>query len=351
MRRIKQFAFRRKTALVRLTAIVLAVFGSVTMLSQAAFAQNTYVITDGDRVTYHTSFATDPHEVLNEAGFELGKDDTYTTQESDGVSEIYVQRQTQTVTIDNGGQVISIGTQGETVEELLTRLNISVDPQTTVSVDLQEQTCDGMKIVISRTTYATETYTQTIPYESTQLNSTELVQGQQLLLTAGSDGEMLCTAQVTYVNGVETARTVLSSQVTKAPVDELVAVGTAEETPAYGELVIGDGIITTETGEVYTFTDSMDVVATAYSHMDAGCGTITATGTTVHWGTVAVDPDLIPYGTRMFIVTSDGRYVYGVATAEDCGGAIQGNRVDLYMPTLEQCYAFGRRTCTIYFLG
>ena len=351
MRRIKQFAFRRKTALVRLTAIVLAVFGSVAMLSQAAFAQNTYVITDGDRVTYHTSFATDPHEVLNEAGFELGKDDTYTTQESDGVSEIYVQRQTQTVTVDNGGQIMSIGTQGETVEELLTRLNVSVDPQTTVSVDLKEQTYDGMKIVISRTTYATETYTQTIPYESTQFNSAELLQGQRQILTAGSDGEMLCTAQVTYVNGVETARTVLSSQVTKAPMDELVAVGTAEETLAYGELVIGDGVITTETGEIYTFTGSMDVVATAYSHLDAGCDTVTATGTTVHWGTVAVDPDMIPYGTRMFIVTSDGRYVYGVATAEDCGGAIQGNRVDLYMPTLEQCYAFGRRACTIYFLG
>jgi 3D (Asp-Asp-Asp) domain-containing protein len=53
----------------------------------------------------------------------------------------------------------------------------------------------------------------------------------------------------------------------------------------------------------------------------------------------------------MFIVSNDGSYVYGIATAEDCGGAIKGDRVDLYMPTYGECIAFGRRGCTIYFLG
>lgn len=350
MRRIRQFAFDRKTMLVRLTAIVLAVFGSIAMLSQSAFAQNTYMITDGDRITYHTSYATDPHEVLDEAGFALGKDDTYTTQESNGVSEIYVQRQTRQVTVDNGGQIISVDTQGETVRQLLDRLNVTVDPQTTVSCGLEDMTFDGMRIVVSRTTYATETYTQTIACQITELRDAALTAGQRKVLTAGSDGEMLCTAQVTYVNGVESSRTVVSSQVTKAPVDELVAVGTAQAESS-GELTIGDGIITTQTGEVYTYTDTLEVMATAYSHMDAGCDMITATGTTVRWGTIAVDPSVIPYGTRMFVVSDNGSYVYGVGTAEDCGGGIRGNRIDLYMPTLEQCFAFGRRSCTVYILG
>ena len=351
MHRIKQFADKRKTVLIRVAAIVLAVCGSVAMLSQSAFAQNTYMITDGDRVTYHTSYATDPNEVLNEAGFELGKDDTYTTQESDGVSEIYVQRQNQVVTVDNGGQVMSVGTQGETVRELLTRINVSMDAQTTYSHDLEDMTEDGMEIVVSRTSYATEVYTQTIPYEVSYLNDASLQEGQQQVLTAGSDGEMLCTAQVTYVNGVEACRSVFNSQVTRAPVTELVAVGTAQEEPVYGKLTIADGVITTETGEVYTYTDTIDVVATAYSHFDAGCDMITATGTTVRWGTIAVDPTLIPYGTRMFIVTSDGRYVYGIGTAEDCGGGIKGHRIDLYMPTLSECFSFGRRSCKVYILG
>jgi len=92
-------------------------------------------------------------------------------------------------------------------------------------------------------------------------------------------------------------------------------------------------------------------VATAYTHTDAGCDFITATGTTVRWGTVAVDPRFIPYGTRMFIMTSDGSYIYGISVAEDCGGAIKGDRLDLYMPTYYECIQFGIRDCMVYFLG
>ena len=350
MQAIRQFALRKKKLLIRLTAIALAVVGSVSMLSRSAFAQNTYVITDGDQVTYHTSYATDPAKVLDEAGFKLGIDDTYTTQESDGVSEISLRR-FQTVTVNDGGDVVSVVTKGESVEELLTQLGITVDAQTRVSQPLDAETIDGMQIVVSRTTYVTETYTQSVPYQVRELNDASLSVGERQVLTRGCDGEMVCTAQVTYVDGVETNRTVLSSQVTTAPVDELVAVGTGAAEATAGELVIGDGVITLPTGEVLAYSDTMDVQATAYSQYDAGCTTTTATGTTVHWGTVAVDPDMIPYGTRMFIATTDGSYIYGIATAEDCGGAIQGNRIDLYMPSKSECFAFGRRSCTVYFLA
>jgi len=60
---------------------------------------------------------------------------------------------------------------------------------------------------------------------------------------------------------------------------------------------------------------------------------------------------VIPYGTRMFIIANDGSYVYGIATAEDCGGSIKKDRVDLYYPTHGECIQFGRRDCTVYFLG
>ena len=66
---------------------------------------------------------------------------------------------------------------------------------------------------------------------------------------------------------------------------------------------------------------------------------------------MAVDPRYIPYGTKMFIVSNDGYIMYGEAVAEDCGGAIKRDKIDLYMPTRSQCLDFGRRTCTIYFLN
>ncbi len=170
---------------------------------------------------------------------------------------------------------------------------------------------------------------------------------------------------MTYVNGEERSRTVLSQRVSKNPITEVIALGTGQKQQEQ-QVEIGDGYIRLPSGEVltYTRTDTVrataythtdpgcdlitatgthTVRATAYTHTDPGCDLITATGTQVRRGTVAVDPRYIPYGTRMFIMASDGSYIYGVATAEDCGGDIKGDRMDLYLPTFDECIQFGRR--------
>jgi 3D (Asp-Asp-Asp) domain-containing protein len=80
---------------------------------------------------------------------------------------------------------------------------------------------------------------------------------------------------------------------------------------------------------------------------------MTATGTKARVGAIAVDPKLIPYGTRMFIVSNDGVYVYGIATAEDCGDKrfIHDTRLDLFFNTKYECVQFGARMCDVYILG
>ena len=67
----------------------------------------------------------------------------------------------------------------------------------------------------------------------------------------------------------------------------------------------------------------------------------TATGIQTSWGVVAVDPSVIPLGTRM---TVPG---YGEGVAADTGGAVKGLVIDLWFPTREQALAWGRRTVTI----
>ena len=94
-----------------------------------------------------------------------------------------------------------------------------------------------------------------------------------------------------------------------------------------------------------TYTSTMSVEATAYTG-----GGITATGTSARYGAIAVDPTVIPYGTKMYIVSDDGKWIYGVATAEDCGGAIKGHIIDLYFDDYSTCIQFGRRNCTVYIL-
>ena len=348
------FNLKRNHRIVRIVALVLPLVCLAVLLAQTALAQNTYVITDGDQVTVHTSYATNPETVLLEAGVELAENDFYTTANGDGVSEITVQREMM-VTIDNCGEIASVTSYGETVYALLDRLGIETYGPYTVSENLDAAVYDGMEVTIGNVVTNQEVYTVEIPYQVIQREDATIPSGQTKVLVPGAAGQMRCQAEVTYESGEEISRIVTEESVVSHPVDRVVLIGTGEpeaDTSAVsGELQIGDGVITLPTGEVLTYTHSGTFKGTAYTHGIGGVDFITATGTTVHWGTVAVDPKVIPYGTRMFIITNDGEYVYGLSTAEDCGGGVNGNHVDLYFPTVDSCFQFGVRECTIYFLG
>ncbi len=336
---------------IRTAALVLTVICSLGFLAQTA-AANTFVITDGSAVRTHITFTTDPAVALDEAGVDLDATDTYTTALGDGVFEITVQR-SQAVTVNHCGELVRADSYGETVGQLLNRLGIVVDADTRLSEDSGTAVYDGMVLTVERPTRVTETYTTVIGHDITYYEDPSLPAGVEAVVTEGRNGQVECTASVVYENGVEVSRTVLSQTVLEQPVDTVIALGTGAEQDLQAQcgLIIGDGIIITEDGQVLTYSSTMVVEATAYTHTDAGCDMITSTGTTVRVGTVAVDPRIIPYGTRMFIVSNDGKYVYGISTAEDCGGDIKNKRVDLYYPTKGECYQFGRRDVTIYFLG
>jgi uncharacterized protein YabE (DUF348 family)/3D (Asp-Asp-Asp) domain-containing protein len=353
MQERKHNVVKRKKSIIRMAVLAIPL-ALLLLLSQTAFAQNTYVITDGDRVVVYTSSATDPAAVLDEAGLALGADDTYTTQTGIGISEIKVQRSVM-VTVDNCGEILSVNAKDETVASLLKRLGIQVDGGTTVSVPLELTVSEGMKIMVTRSVQNTETYTTAIPYETVYCYDTALPAGQESVVTEGAEGLLLCTATVVYVDGQESSRTVLKQNVIRQPVNKVVAVGTGTDIPVskFSDrgLVITEDQIILPTGEVLTYKGTMQAKGTAYTHTDAGCDFYTATQTYVHIGTVAVDPRVIPWGTRMFIVTNDGEYIYGVSTAEDSGSSIKNDRIDLYFPTTYECIQFGVRDCTVYFLG
>ena len=348
MSKLKQFAIRKDNALVRLMIMLIVpcvLIGSVTM---HAYAQSGYVIYDGEERHVVLSEATEPSEVVSEAGLELGRADLIELNAEGNRREITVVRN-QLIYINNGGQTMVTNSYGETVGELLERINLSLKGDDAIDVALETMTYDGMELNIDRWTTSTEFVYEEVPFETEYVQTNKMIKGDEKVTTEGINGELKHTTQITYFNGQEVSREVIATEETVAPVNQVIKQGTFEAEK--GKLTIGDGVIVTADGEVYTYTHTMKAKATAYTHTDAGCDMITATGTTVHWGTVAVDPRQIPYGTKMFIVSNDGKYVYGLSAAEDCGGSIKGNRIDLYMPTTKQCFAFGMRNCTIYFLG
>lgn len=375
---------RRRAWLRRLIVVAVLAAAVGALLSQTVFAQTSYIITDGDRVTVHRSYSSDPYEVLTEAGIELEEEDTYETGYADGMNQITVRRM-QMVTVINRGAQSVIGTYGETVGSLLARMGITPGTGDTLSCSSETQTYDGMTIELVHTETRIEEEDTVVPYPVNYYEDPDLEPVAEIVLVAGQNGLTHVKSEVTYRNGKEVSRTVVQETVQTKPVTQLVirgvdrtimeqpadpepteqaapaaSSGTASGSSSSGSSSSGgsryDGsaetsgnVIMTSSGESYTYVDVMTCSATAYTC--EGYVGHTYSGTLARVGAIAVDPTVIPLGTKMYVVSNDGQYVYGYCVAEDIGGGIKGNKIDLYFDTYAECWDFGVRMCTVYILG
>ena len=310
--------------------------------------RSTYIIYDGDRRIHRTTSQREPLRILEEAGIKLGSGDLLDIRREESGPVLQVLRQ-QRITVDYYGKQMETTSYGETVGELLQRLELTAGEGDEISHSLDAGTYDGMVLRIFRKLEQEQTYTVTLPLEMRYCIDPTLPVGTHQVLTQGRCGELLRTALVTYINGQEVSREILREEVIIPPVTGIMAMGTGEALPEQEETlpVIGNGLIRLPTGEVLLYSKRISSLATAYC--DKG---LTATGTNARVGAIAVDPEYIPYGTRMFILSKDGEYVYGIATAEDCGSKehIYGTRIDLHYDTEEECVQFGARMCWVYVL-
>lgn len=354
----------------RVMLLVLPVICALLLLTQVAFAENVYVINDGDVTLVHTTYATDPEQILSEAGLVLGEDDTYTAQTGSGISEITIQR-LKAVELVCDGESVFVTTYAEDVQQLLQEQGITLCQLDKLSQEQDAPLKDGMRIFLWRAVSVEEAKSLSTPPRTVYYYDPQLAEDEEVVLREGRAGRIEYLDQVTMLDGQEIGRETIRKTVLCKPVTRIVATG-SRNLPIYGTVeenldrilsliapeysadsglpYIGNGMIVTTDGEVMYYSDELVVRATAYNNTDPGCTIYTAIGTLCRVGAIAVDPKVIPYGTRMFILTNDGKYVYGVAVAEDCGGAIKGNRVDLYFDTVEECYTFGVRQATVYFI-
>ena len=348
MNRIKSFAASQPLP-VRIVAAAIMVCCMVSVLSVVAFAKTTYVITDGDQGLVHKTYESDPEKVLGAVGVELGHTDRYVTQPSWGRHEITVHR-AKHITIDYLGEKMQLLFYGNTVSDLLKQTAIDIPEGAYLSAGLGDAVYDGMRLTVSTGVTVTEDYTAVISYKTEYVYTDYLPEGKQVVLSSGSNGVAQCHGYVTYINGQISQRFPITQIVVSKPVNRLVAVGTGHGKAKQGMPIVGQNKLLTWEGEVLEFTHKDEFKATCYYRFPVD-GETTANGTPTRVGAIAVDPKVIPYWTKMYIVTQDGEYIYGVAVAEDCGTAIKGKWVDLFYDTYEEACNFGRRQVDIYFLA
>ena len=249
MSKLKHFAIRKDNAMMRLMIMLIVpclLIGSVTMY---AYAQSGYVIYDGEDRHVVISEATEPSEVLTDAGLELGRADVIEMNGEGRRPEITVRRN-QLIYINNGGQSMVTNSYGETVGELLERIHMPLNGDDTIDVALETMTYDGMELNIDRWTTATEFVYEEVPFETEYVQTNKMVKGDEKVTTEGVNGELKHTTKITYFNGQEVSREVVATEETVAPVNQVIKQGTFEAEK--GKLTIGDGVIVTADGDVYT---------------------------------------------------------------------------------------------------
>lgn len=242
-----------------------------------------------------------------------------------------------------------------TVEETLKFLNITLNDNDNLNCELKDEVSEDMLIQIDRVTYKEFSETSAVAYQTVKKNTDSLYIGETQVETVGVAGERVTQKRQTYINDTLEKEEVVSSKITKEPVNEVILVGTKEKVSMVqtnsGNIYDNQTaqILTDANGNQVHYSRLLTGTGTAYT---APAGALTSTGRVAQYGVVAVNPNIIPYGTQLYIMSTDGEIVYGYAVAGDTGGGMMAGWVlcDLYYPTYDDCSVFGCREIAVYVL-
>ena len=361
-----------------------------------------YIISDG---TIEKSITLNPGSV-DEACKALGFEDMIITkQEQEGGKIIVKVSPALHATIKTKQTSITVRFTECTVRELLEEKGFSFDDDDEVIPPLDTRLKKDTDITIIDVEYEEQIESEQVAFEIETKDNNEMLKGQQKITQYGVYGEKEVTYKIKFEDGEQISEEMISEEIVKEPVNCIIEKGTKEpetedekkqaeqieikktaetttkklqqtvqvpeqqiiystnpedlstagrayvwSVPAGIQDNTVNKIITAGDGSSYEYTSVIDVTATAYHRVEEG-GLTTATGTTTKYGTIAVDPSVIPLGTRLYVVSDGGQsWSYGPGLAEDTGGLIKGNKIDLFFMTGDEANQFGVRSAKVYIL-
>lgn len=341
----------KKSKLIRNIFVSVAVITSFTTAVRAddEVAKQLHVrVFDNGECTFFKTSETTVGQLLEENGIMLEENDNIDKDLSELVENemrINIERaKVVKITIDNKTYK-SFKTGCETIGELMSEMGkedgteyILATPKFSSSMKIE----DEIEFEISSVKTEEISTNEEIPFETVKKEDNSLKKGTEKVKTKGEKGIKTTTFKNVYIGGELKETTVISEEITKEAVDEVILIGTyvEPEKPAEPQ----PQTIKTSAG-TFNVKKEMTMRATGYCAYAPGCGLYTATGAVAKKGVVAVDKSVIPLGTKLYI---DG---YGVAIAADTGGAIKGDRIDLCFDNYNQAVQFGRNNVKVYIIG
>lgn len=288
------------------------------------------VLVDGKNIKIETR-STNPRKILQEVGVHLSEQDGFaldTPKVREG-SKIEVIRAIP-VTVINQGKRHVVNTGLATVAEVLKLMKVDYANKV-VSVKLTDRPRVDVPIHVLGNQEKLTTVEETVAFTVQEQADSHLDFGERRVINPGVAGKK----QVVYKESIgidgNIVRERLSETLVAEPQPEIVAVGKRN-------------MVETSRG-FFRYRAVYEMQATAYTpYLDGSGSGMTATGIPARRGVVAVDPNIIPLGSQLYIPG------YGHAVAADTGGSIYGHKIDVCIDTYQEAISFGRRQVTVYLL-
>ncbi|MCM8710218.1 ubiquitin-like domain-containing protein [Clostridium sp. SYSU_GA19001] len=299
----------------------------------------TITITIDGNSTQIKTFKTTVQAALKEQNIQVGPKDKIEPNLNSKISNnstINIIRAVN-VLLSVDDKELNVLTSDENVASVLKAEGIVLREQDKISPSIDTKLSEGLKIKVTRVDTKTFTESQSISFKTIIKNDNNLANTVRKTTQEGQNGEKQIITDVTYENGKEVSRKVVSENIVKNPVDKIVVVGTLPVLP------INRG------GDPIPYTKVFKARATAYSPTGGATSAYTASGRKAvrnpdGYSTIAVDPSVIPYGTKLFVQG------YGFAIAADTGSAIKGNTIDVFFDTKAEALRWAVKYVNVYVL-
>lgn len=332
-----------KTVWFSLLAVILsvAIFG-------VSYLNNVIYIVDGDNTTVTVTTERDPMEILESEEIVTTENDliTYTSPTEDTVGEVVIQRG-YPVMLTADGETTSHNWLGGTVEELLETADLELGTHDKLTHDLTATLEPYEEVEVTRVAYRSYDVSVALPKTVVEKHTSLIRKGTTRVIAAGSDGLRVDSYDEILENG-EVVETILaSSTIKKEPIEELMLVGDGS---AISDFDFSDQYPLDTNGVPISYKEVYrNQRATGYWRAGRPWG---ASGQHCQPGTVAIRAAEIPYGTKMYIRTPDGGFIYGYAVANDTGTGLMERKidVDLFYATYEESRLNSVRWVDIYIL-
>lgn len=322
-----------------LTGILFVALITATMFIKTK--KNLTIKVDGEELAIAT-YTEHVQGVLHENNIEIQEKDkiepSLDTVIEDG-DTITIKRAVNVKLITDGEEK-EIKTAENTIEDLIKEENLDVEDHDIVEPSKDSLIEDGMEIKLIDVEVETITEKEILAYETITQEDSNLEQGTVQVKSEGANGEKEVTYEVYYHDGKLVDKKKVSESVNIEPQNKVQVKGIKEK-PKTVLLSRGDSNL--------AYSKVLTVKTTAYSPKTDYGAAITASGKQAvrdinGYSTVAVDPRVIPLGTKLYI---EG---YGLAIAADTGGAIKGNKIDLFFNTYNEACNWGVKTNKVYIL-